>query len=303
MSTSPVPISIRVDSKTRDKAKALLPAVEDRPEIALERVESGIYPDLPESVYRADPWSPLPSWSSVGKCATDSPLHARHAADGRTVETDAMRLGTAIHMAALEPERFAAEYVVPPKVDRRTKAGKAEWAEWVEAHPDAAHVTAEQHATATECGEHARAILDRLLPGWPMAMREASVCSDVYGVRGRARLDLCEPGEYVIDLKTTHTLTPRAIDRACWDRGYAGQLASYRAMLDCEASTTTPRLGILWVQTTAPRFAALTWLSDDYQRRADQMARKAWGLWVECESAGVWAPPAIPAYIDAPGWA
>jgi hypothetical protein len=40
-------------------------------------------------------------------------------------ETPALKLGTAIHTAVLEPLRFADEYVVSPKFDRRTKDGKA----------------------------------------------------------------------------------------------------------------------------------------------------------------------------------
>lgn len=42
-------------------------------------------------------------------------------------ETPALRLGTAIHTAVLEPLRFAEEYAVAPKVDRRTKDGKEQW--------------------------------------------------------------------------------------------------------------------------------------------------------------------------------
>lgn len=61
-----------------------------------------------------------------------SPLHywARYIDPNREPqeETPALRLGTAIHCAVLEPWRFADEYAVAPKVDRRTKDGKDTWA-------------------------------------------------------------------------------------------------------------------------------------------------------------------------------
>lgn len=57
----------------------------------------------------------------------------RSAAHGRwymthpPAPTAAMELGTAVHLAVLEPDRFADECIVAPKIDRRTKEGKAEW--------------------------------------------------------------------------------------------------------------------------------------------------------------------------------
>src|SRR5581483_10081660 len=58
--------------------------------------------------------------------------HAIHVA--RTMDrpepTAAMQLGTHVHCAVLEPERFEAEYVYAPKCDRRTTAGKAAYAEF-----------------------------------------------------------------------------------------------------------------------------------------------------------------------------
>jgi exodeoxyribonuclease VIII len=46
---------------------------------------------------------------------------------------EAFNLGTAVHCAILEPDRFDKEYIEAPKVDRRTKAGKQEYAEFIEA--------------------------------------------------------------------------------------------------------------------------------------------------------------------------
>ena len=41
--------------------------------------------------------------------------------------TNAMAFGTAIHTAILEPDKFDKSIIIAPKVDKRTKKGKAEW--------------------------------------------------------------------------------------------------------------------------------------------------------------------------------
>lgn len=45
---------------------------------------------------------------------------------------ETFNMGHAVHCAILEPERFKGEYLAAPKVDRRTKAGKQEYAEFLE---------------------------------------------------------------------------------------------------------------------------------------------------------------------------
>ena len=42
--------------------------------------------------------------------------------------TKAMVIGTAIHTAILEPDKYDQSIIIAPQVDRRTKDGKAEWA-------------------------------------------------------------------------------------------------------------------------------------------------------------------------------
>ena len=44
-----------------------------------------------------------------------------------------MQLVRAAHVLALEPERFADCYAIAPYCDKRTKAGKEEWAAFIEA--------------------------------------------------------------------------------------------------------------------------------------------------------------------------
>src|SRR4029434_9609728 len=69
-----------------------------------------------------------------------TPLHALEELRHPKKPTADMEFGTALHMAILEPARFAKEYVVTPsvktesgewkRVDRRTTLGKRAWNEF-----------------------------------------------------------------------------------------------------------------------------------------------------------------------------
>jgi len=82
---------------------------------------SQVIPDMPFSDYLA-----LDAMSAHGLMQIErSPAHYRHAIDTPHAPTPAQALGTAAHMAILEPDHYEAHAHVAPNVDRRTKAGKA----------------------------------------------------------------------------------------------------------------------------------------------------------------------------------
>ena len=80
--------------------------------------------DLPIADYHGDTSAVS---SSTLKIILRSPAHCLAYLREGKVETPAMLNGRALHAALLEPDLFQAEYAVVPKVDRRTKAGRAQW--------------------------------------------------------------------------------------------------------------------------------------------------------------------------------
>lgn len=56
-----------------------------------------------------------------------SPAHYKAWLEEPSKETPALVFGSAFHMAILEPEKFKQTYISNPGINRRTKAGKAEW--------------------------------------------------------------------------------------------------------------------------------------------------------------------------------
>ena len=89
--------------------------------------ELGVFIDIPAEEYHADK-------NIVGHSALvrmlRSPAHYRHYVTTPHEPTPALKFGTALHTAVLEPDVFEETYVVQPKFDRRTKDGKALAEQW-----------------------------------------------------------------------------------------------------------------------------------------------------------------------------
>lgn len=165
-------------------------------------------------------------------------------------ETEAMAFGTALHMAVLEPEKFAQSYVASPKFDRRTTVGKADSAAFalrnqgkaivdeptmsevltlassVSAHPLARELLG---AGQAETSWRVKAQGLRNLP--PLQCR-----TDWYNGSGCA---LSEGRPYIVDVKTTSTLEESAFGnfhRHFEDLAYHEQAGLYMAICDALGS-------------------------------------------------------------------
>ena len=68
--------------------------------------------------------------SMLNNLTGKSPEYFRFMMDNPQPATPAMKFGSAIHMNVLQPEEFNKHYVVSPKFDKRTKQGKADYAEF-----------------------------------------------------------------------------------------------------------------------------------------------------------------------------
>jgi hypothetical protein len=67
--------------------------------------------------------------NSALTCLKQSPevFRDRYILGKPQAESDAFRLGSAVHCLVLEPWKFSERYAMAPRVDRRTKRGKADW--------------------------------------------------------------------------------------------------------------------------------------------------------------------------------
>lgn len=166
------------------------------------------------------------SFSSFKEFA-QSPRHFIRYKLKEKIQTPAMLFGSMVHCSILEPDEFDSRYVVAPKVDKRTKAGKEEYAIFLhgvgdkEVVSDQDYEDAKRMADAVRKNDPARFLLDR------MECKEVAVNWDFGGFNWRGFID-GENANIMADLKTTADADPRKLRWSIRDKKYHWQLAFYR---------------------------------------------------------------------------
>ena len=135
-----------------------------------------------------------------------SPAHyqAQRRSWDSSAPSKALRIGQAVHILVLEPEKAETHVPVAPVVNKRTKAGKAEWDAWSDdLHPDAVLLDRDERwaakSAATAILNHRGLRDSRLLTGIP----ERSILWTQHGVPAKARPDMIAERGFWPDLKTT----------------------------------------------------------------------------------------------------
>lgn len=188
-----------------------------------------------------DEYLALPGLSqSIIKHGLKSPLHMAAAiAEPPKEPTPDMVLGSAVHCATLEPEKFASQYAQVPDVDRRTKVGKEAYAQWATENSGKTALTPEQWDTALTMAEQiathptAGTILEATHPD----NRELSVQWDrsfmdsdgaMIPVQLKARFDGLIPAQRIVwDIKTTNDASTEGFQRTMATYHYNMQGAHY----------------------------------------------------------------------------
>lgn len=215
--------------------------------------------DIPADEYHADK-------SVVGHSALvemlKSPSHFKHRLDTPFTATPAMRLGTALHSAVLEPLTFSTQYVVSPKFDRRKTEDKEKAKEWELQHAGKSILTEEEMQAVQGMRAAVAAHKDaaRMLQG--CVTEQSYFWTDAEtGIRCRIRPDglvVDASGEVVaiLDLKSALCAAQRPFARVMGDRGYDVQAAFYTDGLAHLVGKQVP-FYLLAVENTAPHGVAL----------------------------------------------
>ena len=235
-----------------------------------------------------------------------TPAHARAQLDGPKEPTPAMRFGTALHTVLLEPDSVGRRIAVLPEgIDRRTKAGKADW--------DAFHAeNAERQVVTADDWAKLKAI-QASVRGNPLALAllrhgyaEPSIFWDDgdTGTACKCRPDwLNEAARVVVDLKSTQDAEPRAFERHAYALGYHLQAAYY---LDgVRELAFEPEAFVFVAVEKEPPYAVAFYQASASFLEAGRIAyRMALATFAECEAKGEW--PGYPAALQElllPPWA
>ncbi|TXF11147.1 PD-(D/E)XK nuclease-like domain-containing protein [Pelomicrobium methylotrophicum] len=239
-----------------------------------------------------------------------SPAHYREYVTNPPEPTPAMQLGTAFHVALLEPDRLGETFVVAPKFDRRTKEGRQAAEAWEAEHAGKTALTAEQmnaiEQMVASVKQHAGAA-GLLANG--MAEMSGFWSDPETGIECKCRPDwLAMAGETVtgiVDVKTCVDASADGFARAIATLGYDLQAAFYQDGLKAMTGRTIPFYFIA-VEKEAPYAVAAYEASDEVIEVGRAKYRGALQLLKWCRENGRW-----PAYqpngeietINLPRWA
>lgn len=137
----------------------------------------------------------------------------------------AMVMGNLVHTLSLEPHLFDVEYAIAPEVNKRTKAGKAEWDEFTLLAGPRTVITTEDYTIAKDMADAIR-----INQVFNACMHDAKVEHSIFfehletGLMMKARPDIWD-GAVVADIKTTADASPSSFQRDAVSHGYFLQAA------------------------------------------------------------------------------
>lgn len=138
-------------------------------------------------------------------------------------------VGIALHTLLLEPEKFDSVVAIAPECDRRTKVGKAEYAEFLNAKSGRVVITKEQNDQVTEMVKSALAhpqVAALLRRPHKREQGVRWVDSDT-GMACKCRPDVLVEFNLIADVKSALDPTPDSWERSVASYGYHRQQAHY----------------------------------------------------------------------------
>ncbi|MEA3225639.1 MAG: PD-(D/E)XK nuclease-like domain-containing protein [Planctomycetota bacterium] len=243
--------------------------------------------------------------SLLWEMQTKSPKHALYYRDHPKEDTPALLIGRAAHSLILEPETFTEHWAVAPAVDRRTKAGKAEWAAFVEQAGEKSVLSGNDYEAIEEM---AKAIESQRLHRLVRTGKAEVVVvwvDDETGILCKGRLDYLhqERGLFVIDFKTTEDARQGPFGYSIQKYGYFSQAAFY--CMACEALLEqTPGYTWLVAEKKPPYAVAAYQIQAGTLNAGTEFCRRALSHYARCLETDEW--PGYPddvVPIEMPQWA
>ena len=261
----------------------------------------GLYERVPFSDYRA--WPAINH--SLLSCGLRSMAHLRYAADHSDEPSEAMNLGAALHAAVFEPAE-SDRYVAAPDVDRRTKAGKAEWEAFTAANAGKTILRPSDLDTtrrmAEAVGSHTTAA--RLVGSAGPVEAATTWIDPETSLACKGRLDkFAESHGFIIDLKSTRDASPHGFARSVYSYGYHRQMAFYRAGLRALGKQVAACV-IIAVENEPPYGVACYALDEAALIAGEQANRSLLTDYARCIALNKWlgypdtiAPLSVPTWV------
>ena len=262
--------------------------------------------NIDEQQYRA---LPLMNQSAI-KHGMRSMAHMKAYMDGEIKFTsDALSLGSLVHAVVLEEEYFSDMYALMPKIDRRTKAGKQAYEDFLAVNADREICKEEDWETAMKMRESvwSHPAAAPLLKRKGKAEQTVTGQDPDSGIDCKGRIDLLLEGKgrqkpMIVDLKTTQDAGPD-FAKSIAKFGYHMQAAFYQAGM-MYGEKRNCGFTIIAVEKTAP-YAVGVYLMDkaalEQGRKNYKKVLTSWKNAVHSDSYPAYS--SSPETLSLPDWA
>lgn len=259
--------------------------------------------DLPAADYHAmQALSAGGAWTLATECPAlywhRSPFNPAAAAPENGKRMD---IGTALHLAALEPDRLAQRTVMIEADDWRTKEARDQRDAAYDAGQvpllikDAALV--DRLADAIRCNKHAAELLDG-------ALTEVSYFWTAAGIPCKARADIQRNDGRMGDLKASASASPEFFQRQAFRAGHFLRVPWYCDGYEVAYGKRISEYWFIVASSEEPHLVTTCRLDDRAIEWGRLKIRRAMALFRECRSRGIWPPYCPePVTIGLPDWA
>jgi len=252
----------------------------------LTTLEPGIHAGIPSDRYHS-----LPHLSaSMLKKLRRSPAHLRYSMDHPQPDTEALAFGRLLHSMILEPDQVESQYVFAPKLDKRTKEGKAAWEALQSDGRQVVSVEDRDKAAAMVAALRNDSGIASILWDCEGSNELTYLWSDD-GLDCRARIDrVCEwrGMRCFVDYKTTQDASPDGFPYEARRHGYGIQCAHYlngdRALTDAER----PTFIFIAQEKEPPYMPALAVVEDEFVELHEPIVRGLVEQYRVCLSDNYW---------------
>lgn len=226
---------------------------------------------------------------SMLKYLQQSPLHYKYAVDNPKPPTPDQLFGGALHKYVLQPESFGEEYAVCPACDRRTKEGKALWAEFCAASDGLKIITEQDMAAiiamrdALMANKLVRPLLagDREVPLFWKDERTGLEC------KGRMDAIINTPINAISDYKSCKNAATEPFLRAALNYGYDVQAAHY--LSGARENYGKDYVYLCIAQEKEPPYAVnVLQLDDPFIEHGRILLRRYMDILADCIATGNW---------------
>lgn len=268
---------------------------------------SGLHYGVPFEQYRLWPAANI----SMLKGMKKTPLHCKWDME-HPRHSDEMDVGSATHIALLEPARFEKEFYIAPEYDGRTKEGKAIAAECEQlaAGRTIIRKKAGEGVDADDVAGIVQSVRQHRVPSKLLDMPGQCEVSALWrdpqtGLACKARFDklITSKPPVIFELKTCRDADEWEFGKQSAKMGYAAQAAYYRwghKIITGELPTHV----FLAVENKGP-WAPAVWTLDDQSLQTGTLAFRRWlDLYADCVKLNKW--PGYPDMVQTlclPAWA